>query len=128
MFVVISDGVRTKTTRPSCIKSTKKNKNNETCVRKQISFVLLCSWIFVAIVVWWFVSLEAQFGEEPFVFARLVFLFEFDACLEAMYLALGWIFKIFRGHLLEWNIRNTVSGWHNVIVVQKLQNTMKTNE
>lgn len=67
------------------------------------------------------VRLETQFGEEPFVFARLVFLFELDSCLEAMYLALGWIFKIFSGYFLEWNIRNTVSGWHNVVVVQKLQ-------
>lgn len=65
--------------------------------------------------------LEPQFSEEPFVFASLVFFFEFNTGLEAMCLTLNWVFKILHSHLVKWNIGYTVSCRHDVVVIQQLK-------
>lgn len=101
-------------------------KTNCLCFTLLVELVVVCCCCFNLVCCGQLLlCLESQFGEEPFVFARLVLLFEFHSCLEAMHLAFGRIFEIFHGYLIELHIRNTVSGWHHVIVVQKLQNTEK---
>lgn len=72
-------------------------------------------------------TLETQLGEEPFVFARLVLLFEFHSGLETVDLAFCWIFKIFRGYFIKRDVCNTVSRRHNMVVVEKLQNAKQKN-
>lgn len=69
-----------------------------------------------------FECLEPQFLEEPSVLSGLVSILELQSDGMTCLFALNWILQIFRRVLLiQSNVRDTVTCWHHMIVVDHLK-------
>jgi hypothetical protein len=84
---------------------------HRSCLRSDV-FRVECPWIY----------LKAKLLEEPLVLSTLVAVFKSHADLEACLLAFDGIFKVLDTvFAFKTYFRDTVTGWHQMIVVDKLK-------